>query len=233
MMHTCFTSFLPLAGGGLCSLPCGPILSVSGRQSSSGPGECGGMTTHVVCVYIVFMSACTGLSLFVYCSVFWQPVVVQTSADFGGVERLVVDELLTQQQCSDLIHLASVSMCKCVSKNLATLCEWNGSGYISQTVNYYCNKMKLAVLLQNPLNWAYSFHSSLARNTLCSHHHHSSNWSNLCLVCCKSMMMDSYMPQLWQSRSFQIECTYKPNSRALARKFCILCSEICTRKLQD
>ena len=38
-----------------------------------------------------------------------QPVVVQTSDDYDGIERMMVDKLLTQEQCDQLIQLASVS----------------------------------------------------------------------------------------------------------------------------
>lgn len=41
-----------------------------------------------------------------------QPVVVQSAADFGGVERMVVDEMLTERHCQALIRLASVSQTK-------------------------------------------------------------------------------------------------------------------------
>ena len=36
-------------------------------------------------------------------------MVVQTSDDYDGIERMMVDKLLTQQQCDQLIQLASVS----------------------------------------------------------------------------------------------------------------------------
>ena len=38
-----------------------------------------------------------------------QPVVVQTAADHNGKERLLVDQLLTETQCQQLITLAAVS----------------------------------------------------------------------------------------------------------------------------
>ncbi len=37
-----------------------------------------------------------------------QPVVVQTAEDHDGLERMLVDNLLTQQQCEGLIELAKV-----------------------------------------------------------------------------------------------------------------------------
>ena len=39
-------------------------------------------------------------------------MVVQTPDDFGGVERAVFDQVLTENECQDLIHLASVSCIK-------------------------------------------------------------------------------------------------------------------------
>ena len=35
-------------------------------------------------------------------------MVVQTPDDFGGVERAVFDQVLTENECQDLIHLASM-----------------------------------------------------------------------------------------------------------------------------
>ena len=47
-------------------------------------------------------------------------MVVQTPDDFGGVERAVFDQVLSENECQDLIHLASVS-CHAVASLLVVM----------------------------------------------------------------------------------------------------------------
>ena len=49
-------------------------------------------------------------STLLFISLNLQPVVVQTSADLKGPERVVVDRLISEKQCQQLMDLASVSV---------------------------------------------------------------------------------------------------------------------------
>ena len=49
-------------------------------------------------------------STLLFISLNLQPVVVQTSADLKGPERVVVDRLISENQCQQLMDLASVSV---------------------------------------------------------------------------------------------------------------------------
>ena len=58
-----------------------------------------------------------------------QPVVVETPADHNGVERLVMDDLLSQQQCDQLIELASVG-CPSNSRNQLAQCPYYSRSFV-------------------------------------------------------------------------------------------------------
>ena len=47
-------------------------------------------------------------------------MVVQTPDDFGGVEKAVFDQVLSENKCQDLIHLTSVS-CHAVASLLVVI----------------------------------------------------------------------------------------------------------------
>ena len=60
-------------------------------------------------------------STLLFISLNLQPVVVQTSADLKGPERVVVDRLISERQCQQLMDLASVSV---LSRKTVLLCSF-------------------------------------------------------------------------------------------------------------
>ena len=64
---------------------------------------------------------------------YMQPVMMQSADDFGGVERIVADEVLSQTQCQDLLELASVRI-----HTMPTLLHANQTYFASIYVHVEC-----------------------------------------------------------------------------------------------